>query len=76
MTMKPVNVTEFEAHCLRLFDETQKTGEPIELLRRGKPIATVQPRLSHANASYEPGQFKDEIKIVDDFGVEWEALAS
>lgn len=75
--MKTVSVTEFKAHCLRLLDEAQKTGEPIELLKRGQSIATILPRQLGTKASYEPGQFKDEIRIVgdlDDLGVQWEAL--
>jgi prevent-host-death family protein len=74
--MKTISVTEFKAHCLRLLDEAQKTGEPIELVKRGKTIATVQPWINKP-ASYEPGQFKQSIQIVgdlDDLGVEWDAL--
>ncbi|RYG26682.1 type II toxin-antitoxin system Phd/YefM family antitoxin [bacterium] len=74
--MKAVSVTEFKAHCLRLFDEAQRTGETIEVFKRGKRIATVQPEVLR-EPSYEPGQFKDQFRIVgdlDDLGVEWEAL--
>ena len=75
--MKTVSVTEFKAHCLRLLDEAQKTGEPIEILKRGRSIATILPRQIASKVSYEPGQFKDEIRIVgdlDDLGVTWEAF--
>jgi prevent-host-death family protein len=63
--MKTISVTEFKAHCLELMNEAHRTGEPIEILKRGKPFMTVQPQL-RADVSYEPGYFKDQIKIVGD----------
>ena len=74
--VKTVNITEFKTHCLRLLEEASQTGEMIEVAKRGKTIGTYSPKVA-ANVSYEPGQFKDQIRIVsdlDDFGVEWEAL--
>ncbi|AIE84981.1 type II toxin-antitoxin system Phd/YefM family antitoxin [Fimbriimonas ginsengisoli] len=62
--MKTISVTEFKAHCLRLLEESKKTGEPIELTKRGKPFATVTPAASEA--SYKPGQFRDQFQIVGD----------
>lgn len=38
-----VSVSEFKAHCLRLFEEMRETGEPIVVTKRGVPIAVVQP---------------------------------
>ena len=74
--MKTISVTEFKSHCLRLLEEASATGEPIEVVKRGKPIGTYLPK-GKPNVSYEPGQFKDQFRIVgdlDDLGVEWEAL--
>ena len=39
--MQRVNVSEFKATCLRLLDRVRATGEPIEILKNGKPLAVV-----------------------------------
>lgn len=41
--MKQVNVSEFKAVCLRLMEEVHQTGEPIEILKNGKPLVIVTP---------------------------------
>jgi prevent-host-death family protein len=41
--MKQVNVSEFKAVCLRLMEEVRQTGEPIEILKNGKPLVVVTP---------------------------------
>jgi prevent-host-death family protein len=41
--MKSVAVSEFKAHCLSLFDEVARTGEPILVTKRGKPLARITP---------------------------------
>ncbi len=77
--MKQVNVTEFKSHCLQLLEEARRTGEPIEVIKRGKPLATVTPAPS--TATYRPGMFRDSVKIVGDIlvdgsnlGIEWDAM--
>ncbi len=77
--MKQVNVTEFKSHCLQLLEEARRTGEPIEVIKRGKPLATVIPAPS--TATYRPGMFRDSVKIVGDIlvdgsnlGIEWDAM--
>lgn len=34
---------EFKAKCLRLMDDVQRTGEPIEITKHGKPVVRVVP---------------------------------
>lgn len=46
--MKRVNVSEFKATCLRLLDRVRETGEPLEILKNGKPLAVVQPPAASA----------------------------
>ena len=41
--MERINVSEFKATCLRLLDRVRETGQPIEILKNGKPLAVVQP---------------------------------
>jgi prevent-host-death family protein len=73
-----VSVTEFKAHCLRLMEEAHLSGETIEVVKRGRPFATVVPR--SPEGSYKPGAFKNVVRIVGeiqvdgaDLGVRWEA---
>ena len=41
--MKSVGVSEFKAHCLSLLDDVARTGEPILVTKRGKPLARITP---------------------------------
>ena len=44
MTATTLNVTDFKAHCLELFDRlTKGTLDSIEVTRRGKVVAIVKP---------------------------------
>jgi prevent-host-death family protein len=39
--MKKVAAAEFKATCLKLIDQVAATGEPIEVTKRGKPLARL-----------------------------------
>jgi prevent-host-death family protein len=41
--MKTIQASEFKAKCLALLDNVAATGEPITVLKRGKPVAEVIP---------------------------------
>jgi prevent-host-death family protein len=41
--VKQINVSEFKAVCLRLLEDVRQTGQPIEILKNGKPLAVVYP---------------------------------
>ena len=41
--MKSVAVSEFKAHCLSLLEDVARTGEPLLVTKRGKPLARVTP---------------------------------
>lgn len=77
--MKTVSATEFKAHCLRLMDEVSRTGEPIEVTKRGKPLGVFAPPTPQ-EVDWTPGAFKDMVEVggvcVDgiDLGIRWEAL--
>jgi prevent-host-death family protein len=77
--MKTVSVTEFKSHCLQLLDEARLSGEPIEILKHGKPLATVLP--AQSPVTYTPGMSKGLVHIAgdilvdgSDLGIKWEAL--
>ncbi len=45
--MRTISATEFKAKCLAILDEVSQTGQPITILKRGKPIARIVPPVPH-----------------------------
>jgi len=43
MKKRVVNATEFKAKCSAFLDQVEQNGEPITILRRGRPVAIVSP---------------------------------
>jgi prevent-host-death family protein len=46
--MKTIVVSEFKAKCIAVLREAQRTGEPILVTRRGRPLARVEPVAANA----------------------------
>ena len=40
---KMIGAAEFKAHCLRILDEVERTGQPVTITKRGRPVAEVTP---------------------------------
>lgn len=38
-----VNASDFKTRCLRLLDDVAASGEPLTILKRGRPVARVVP---------------------------------
>ena len=38
-----ISAAEFKAKCLKLMDEIARTGKPIVITKRGKPVAKLMP---------------------------------
>jgi prevent-host-death family protein len=77
--MEQINVSEFKATCLGLLEKVRQTGEPIEILKNGVPLAIVHPALPRSrNGAY--GAMKSTLRApLGDLtqpleGVEWEAM--
>ena len=77
--MEQINVSEFKATCLRLLERVRQTGEPIEILKNGEPLAIVHaaaPRSRKgafgALKSTLRGPVGDLVEPLD--GNEWESL--
>jgi len=51
--MKTVAVSEFKARCLALLEDVARTGEPLLVTKRGKPLARVAPGASSGAAPQE-----------------------
>jgi len=41
--MKTINASEFKAKCLAILDRVSETGEPLTILKHGKPVAQLVP---------------------------------
>ena len=76
--MKQVNVSEFKATCLGVLEKVRQTGEPIEILKNGQPLAIIHPALPRSrNGAF--GALKTTLRaelgdLTQPVDVEWEAL--
>lgn len=41
--MKQINASEFKARCLAILDDVERSGEPVTILKRGRPVAQLLP---------------------------------
>jgi len=41
--MRTIAASEFKAKCLAILDEVAETGEPVTILKRGRPVAELGP---------------------------------
>jgi len=44
--MVTINASEFKAKCLAILDRVADTGEPVVILKRGRPVAQLVPPIS------------------------------
>lgn len=40
---RSIGAAEFKAHCLRILDEVDRTGEPVTITKRGRPVGELRP---------------------------------
>jgi prevent-host-death family protein len=65
MKKRVVNATEFKAKCSAFLDEIEQHGEPITILRRGRPVAVLGPAKKTPWKSPE-GMWAGKVEIVGD----------
>jgi prevent-host-death family protein len=41
--MEQMAISKFKAHCLAVLEEVRRTGKPVLVTKRGKPIAEIVP---------------------------------
>lgn len=63
--MKTIGASEFKAKCLAILDEVKRTGEPVTILKRGKPVAQLVPPLSRAE-DYPQYKLVGTVEILGD----------
>ena len=76
--MLTISATDFKAKCLQLMDTVNRTGETIQITKRGKVIAELRPPGSdqkiHSKAGYAKGEFDIIGDIMAPYDIEWEVL--
>ncbi len=65
MKSRVVNATELKAKCSAFLDQVEKHGEPITILRRGRPVAVLGPAKKTAWKSPKD-MFAGRMEIVGD----------
>jgi prevent-host-death family protein len=55
--MREINASEFKAKCLAILDEVARTGQPVTILKRGRPIAQLIPSVARL------GQYPQEALV-------------
>jgi prevent-host-death family protein len=63
--MKSIAITEFKAQCLSLLEDVSRTGEPLEITKRGKPLARVVPSAG-GKAKYPQSSLAGTVTILGD----------
>lgn len=63
--MKRMVISEFKAKCIAVLREAQRTGEPVVITRRGRPIARIEPIVEGA-AKRSLGALRGRMKIKGD----------
>jgi len=54
---KMIGAAEFKAHCLRILDEVERTGESVTITKRGRAVAEVKPVAEEKPACAKPLEF-------------------
>lgn len=63
---KMIGAAEFKAHCLRILDEIQRTGEPVTVTKRGRPVVEIKPAQEPAKPKFFFGCMKGTVLKYDD----------
>ena len=76
--MRTITASQFKATCLALLDDVSRTGEPVTVTKRGRPVARLVPA---PDAVGETG-LEGSVEIVGDIvapalpAATWEAEAN
>jgi antitoxin (DNA-binding transcriptional repressor) of toxin-antitoxin stability system len=62
---KMIGAAEFKAHCLRILDEVERTGEPVTITKRGRIVGELHPPATK-QGKLTFGCMKGSIKILGD----------
>jgi prevent-host-death family protein len=63
--MRSIRASEFKAKCLAILDEVERTGEPVTILKRGRPVARVVPPMP-GQGRYPQESLRGTVEILGD----------
>ncbi len=63
--MKTLAVSAFKAKCIAVLREAQRSGEPLLVTRRGRPLARIEP-ISEEASERRLGQLRGRMRILGD----------
>jgi len=63
--MVTINASEFKAKCLAILDRVADTGEPVVILKRGRPVAQLVPPIS-SGSRYPQEELLESVRITGD----------
>jgi prevent-host-death family protein len=63
--MKQIGASDFKARCLAILDEVARTGEPVQVLKRGKVVARLVPALE-PDAEHPQSTLAGSVTILGD----------
>lgn len=66
VVMRSIAISKFKATCLAVIDQVNRSGEPVLVTKRGKPVAEVIPASSSPTQARRLGQLADSGRIVGD----------
>lgn len=73
MQTKQIQISEFKARCIESLREVDRTGRPLIVTLRGKPIAVVNPVTLRRNLGGLRGECEIRTDLVNaDFADEWD----
>jgi prevent-host-death family protein len=64
MSMKSMPAGEFKARCLRVMEQVRATREPVEITKRGRPVAKLVPAAERRDDIF--GCLKGVVEVVGD----------
>ena len=75
---RTMTAAEFKAKCLQAMDHVAKTGEPIVVTKRGKPVAQLAPivRKPKTLRGFLKGHIASGKDIISPIDVKWNANRS
>jgi prevent-host-death family protein len=79
--VRTVRASDFKAKCLAILDEVERTGEPVTILKRGRPVARLVPP-TRGQGKYPQDSLHGTVEILGDIlepvlpAEAWQALAS
>ena len=78
--MEMINASDFKARCLAILDQVRDTGEPVVILKRGRPVAELWPSAA-SKSTFPQMELAGTVTVVGDIigpavpRSDWESLA-